>query len=126
MNNRKSSRMLCALLFSTAALGATAGSAFAGDVASIYGRSSQSDAMGATVNAAVPEDVSNVYGRAPEAEQAADEARYDLSFTLVQGAHQDDLPPVDAWQGRAAAPTQEDATWKITTQSVDKSGSPHG
>jgi len=126
METRNFQRMLINVLLSTAAFGVTAGAAFAGDDATIYGRSSESGAVGESVNSAVPEDVSNVYGRAPAAEQAADEARYHLTFTPVQGAHQDDPPAVDVWPGRAAAPMDEDATWKITTQSVDQSGRPHG
>lgn len=124
MKTLNSGRTLIALLFSTAAFGVTAGAAFAGDVATTYGRSSQSDAMGTSVNASNPEDVSTEYGRAPDAEQSAEEARYHLTFTLTQGAQQDDLPTVDAWQGRASAPQDEDAKWKITAQGVDQSGSP--
>lgn len=126
METRHFQRMLINVLLSTAAFGVTAGAAFADDVATIYGRSSESGAMGESVNSAVPEDVSNAYGRAPEAELTADEPRYQLTFTLMQGVHRDDLPAVDVWPGRAAAPLDEDATWKITTQSVDKSASPHG
>jgi hypothetical protein len=102
----------------------SAGAAFAGDVATIYGRSSQSDAMGTSVSASIPEDVSNEYGRAPDADQSADEARYHLTFTLTQGAQQDEHPTVDAWPGRASAPQDEDAKWKITAQGVDQSGGP--
>ncbi|HLZ99891.1 MAG TPA: hypothetical protein VKP66_18280 [Steroidobacteraceae bacterium] len=126
MKKGKSGRILVAMLFSTATLGVTSSAALADDVATIYGRSSESGAMAASLKAAVPEDVSNVYGRAPEAELTADEARYHLTFTLTQGVHQDNLPTVDAWPGRAAAPLDENATWKITTQSVDKSEGPHG
>jgi len=125
MKTRKSGRMLLTLLFSSAAIFVTAGAAFAGDVVTIYGRSSESDATGASVNASVAGDVSTVYGRAPDAEQSADEARYHLTFTLTQGARQDELPTVDVWPGRASAPQDEDAKWKVTTQSVDQSASPH-
>jgi hypothetical protein len=126
MRNSKAGRILICMLFSTATFGVISGAALADDVATIYGRSSESGAMGESVNSAVPEDVSNAYGRAPEAELTADEPRYQLTFTLMQGVHRDDLPAVDVWPGRAAAPLDEDATWKITTQSVDKSASPHG
>ena len=65
METRNFQRMLINVLLSTAAFGVTAGAAFAGDDATIYGRSSESGAVGESVNSAVPEDVSNVYGRAP-------------------------------------------------------------
>ena len=124
MKTRKSSRILLALLFSTAAFGVTAGAALAGDVATVYGRSSESGATAALANAAVAEDVSNVNGRAPAARPTADKVRYHLTFTLLQGVRQDDPPTVDAWPGRAAAPLDEDAAWKVTRQSIDKTGIP--
>ncbi len=124
MKTRKSSRILLTLLFSTAAFGVTAAAAFAGDVATVYGRSSESGATAASANAAVAEDVSNVNGRAPAARQTADKVRYHLTFTLLQGVRQDDLPTLDAWPGRAAAPLDEDASWKVTTQNIDKAGTP--
>ena len=99
MRNSKAGRILICMLFSTATFGVISGAALADDVATIYGRSSESGAMGESVNSAVPEDVSNAYGRAPEAELTADEPRYQLTFTLMQGVHRDDLPAVDVWPG---------------------------
>jgi hypothetical protein len=126
METRNFRRMLLTALFSTAAFGVTVSAALADDGNTIYGRSSESGALGVRINAMAAEDVSKAYDRAPQTEPAVDDARYHLTFKLMQGAHRDNLPAVDAWPGRAAAPLEENAAWKITMQSLNKSGSPHG
>lgn len=115
MKTRNSQRMLLTLLLSGATLAVTAGAAIAEGVDTIQGRSSDQAAPGETVDTSTPADPSSADGRSSESVKTASEPRYDLTFTLMQGVRTDEKPPVDAWPGRAAAPADEDATWKVTS-----------
>jgi hypothetical protein len=124
MQTRQS--LLLTVLLSTATLGVCAGAAFAADVDAVYGRSSEQSAMGEAVAAPAADDADSAYGRASEATPAPEQPGLDLAITLEQGARRDDPPLVDAWPGRAAAPMEEDAKWKISTHGAGGSGSPRG
>lgn len=132
MQTHPSRNLLLTVLLSTATLGISAGAALAADIGAVYGRSSDQSTMGEAIPApaaAATAAADNAYGRSSEtapATQAAEESGYDLKFSLEQGAHRDDPVLVDAWPGRAAAPMEEEARWKISAHGAGDSGNSRG
>ncbi len=126
MNTRNSRRMLVTVLLSGATFGIAGGAALAADVETVYGRGSEQEAIGASMSTSPLADVNSAGSRASESAPANSEPYYDLRFTLMRGVRTDEKPLVDALPGRATAPADEDATWKVTKPDAGMSESSRG